>query len=272
MLLLNLIIIALLFFLGAAIGSFLNVIIYRSTTGESWAKGRSHCETCSKAIPWFENIPVVSYFMLRGKSRCCKKPLSLSHPVIEGLTGALFVWWYVAGFVFFKLTTQPFVVLQPLFWLLVGLLLLYIFIYDYRYMLIPTWSVTVLFVLVVFYRLLLAATGIMQYQDLYSAIITMVVASSFFFLLWIATQKKGIGFGDVELAVPLSLLLGWPKAVVGFFLAFVLGGIVGGYLLATKKASLKRAVPFGPFLILGTLLALIWGDAIFNWYVTLITG
>lgn len=272
MFLLSVIIGVLLFLLGAAIGSFLNVIIYRSTTGESWVAGRSHCETCKTNIAWYDNIPLFSYFILRGKSRCCHKPLSLSHPVIEGLTGALFVWWYTVGFLFFQLTQQPFVVLQPLFWLFVGLLLLYIFVFDYRYMLIPTWAVTLLFVAVIFYRLLLAATGIMQYSDLMAAVVSMIASGLFFFALWIGTQKKGIGFGDVELIFPLALLLGWPKIMPGLFFAFVIGGMVGVYLMITKKAKLKQAVPFGPFLIIGTLLSLIWGDAIFRWYVTLITG
>jgi leader peptidase (prepilin peptidase)/N-methyltransferase len=119
-----------LFALGAVIGSFLNVVISRSMSGESWVKGRSHCDECGKQIVWWDNMPLLSFILLRGKCRWCKKSISLSHPVIEFLTGSLFVWWYWGGFFFFRLTQQPFHYVQPLFWLVVALILLVIFFAD----------------------------------------------------------------------------------------------------------------------------------------------
>lgn len=259
-----------LFIIGAAVGSFLNVIIYRSTTGESWVKGRSHCENCKKTINWYDNIPLLSYMLLGGRCRYCKKQLSLSHPVVEGLTGALFVWWYIAGFLFFKLTEQPLTVLQPLFWLAVGIILLLIFLVDFKYMIIPDVGVAALFILVIFYRIFLVISNVMQPRDLLLSLVSMVGASLFFFLLWIGTQGKGMGFGDVKLALPLGLLLGWPKVLVWLFASFMIGAVYGVILLTMKKVKLKQAVPFGPFLIIGTLISLIWGDQLFSWYVTLI--
>lgn len=123
-----------LFVLGACVGSFLNVIIYRTISGESWVIGRSHCDFCKKKIAWFDNVPLLSYALLRGKSRCCHKPLSISHPVVETLTGVLFVWWYWFGSFFFRLTQQPLETLQPLFWLCVALLLLVVFVSDVLYL------------------------------------------------------------------------------------------------------------------------------------------
>lgn len=263
-------IVVFLFVIGAAVGSFLNVIIYRSTTGESWVKGRSHCESCKKTIAWFDNIPLFSFLMLGGKCRHCKKSLSLSHPVVEGLTGALFVWWYIAGFLFFKLTQQPFVVLQPMFWLAVGIILLLIFLVDLKYMIIPDVGVASLFILVIFYRIFLVIAGVMQPRDLLLSLATMVGAFLFFFILWIGTKGRGMGFGDVKLALPLGLLLGWPNVTVWIFSSFIIGALYGIVLLSLKKAKLKQAVPFGPFLIIGTLISLIWGDQLFGWYVTLI--
>lgn len=261
---------AFLFILGAAIGSFLNVIIYRSARGETWVKGRSHCETCRKTIAWYDNIPLLSYFLLGGKCRYCKKELSLSHPVIEGLTGILFVWWYLAGFFFFQLTQEPFNVLQPVFWLAVGIILLMIVLIDFKYMIIPDVAVTLLFILVIAYRISLVTTGVMQTRDLLLSLVSMVAASAFFFFLWLVTKGRGMGFGDVKLALPLGLLLGWPKIMVWIFASFLIGAVFGIALLSMKKVKLKQAVPFGPFLVIGTLISLIWGEQLFSWYVTLI--
>jgi leader peptidase (prepilin peptidase) / N-methyltransferase len=260
----------LLFMLGAAIGSFLNVVIYRTTTGEGWVKGRSHCETCKKTIAWFDNIPLLSFLVLRGRCRHCKKSLSLSHPVVEGLTGLLFVWWYFAGFFFFQLTQQPFTILQPLFWLAVGLILLAIFIIDFKYMIIPDQLVAALFVLVIFYRVGLTMFGEMQVRDLALSLATMAGSTALLFMIWYITRGRGIGFGDVKLALPLGLLLGWPRAIVWIFGSFMLGAAVGIALIVMKKAKMKTALPFGPFLVAGTLISLIWGDQLFHWYVTLI--
>src|SRR5262249_53647315 len=107
---------AFLFIFGTMIGSFLNVVIYRTLNEESWVKGRSKCESCGKQIKWYDNVPLISYFVLGGKCRACKAPISISHPVIEFLTGTLFVWWYWGGSLFFRLTQQPLGVIQPLFW------------------------------------------------------------------------------------------------------------------------------------------------------------
>jgi leader peptidase (prepilin peptidase)/N-methyltransferase len=258
-----LIIILVLFFVGACVGSFLNVIIYRSTTGESWVN-------CGKKIAWYDNIPLFSYIFLGGKCRHCKDRLSISHPVVESLLGLLFVWWYFMGSLFFKLTQQPFVFLQPMFWLLVGILLLFILIIDYRYYIISDTAVFVLTCLVVVYRIALVAAGIMQLNDLLSAVSAMAGSVLFFWLLWFLTKGKGFGFGDVKLAVPLGLLVGWPEVIIWLFSSFWLGAIVGIILIMLGKAKFGKPIPFGPFLIIGTLISLIWGNQLIGWYATLI--
>lgn len=105
----------LVFCVGAAVGSFLNVLIYRTIRGRDWVKGRSRCEHCRKHIPWYENIPLLSYLILRGRCSGCKKPIDIIHPAIELLTGVLFVWWYMAGYLFFTLTSAPLQIIQPVF-------------------------------------------------------------------------------------------------------------------------------------------------------------
>ena len=258
-----------LFALGTALGSFLNVIIYRSITGESWVYGRSHCEHCKRKIYWFDNVPLLSYFFLRGKCRFCHKPISISHPVIEFLTGSLLVWWYVGGAFFFRLTSQPFHYVQPLFWLTVGVLLLIIFATDVLYMIIPDEPLVALTVLTLAYRISLMLSGVMQTPDFIRTVIAAVCCSAFFFLLWAVTKGKGMGLGDVKFAFPFGLLLGWPNVLVGLFVAFVSGAVVSLVLVFLKKKKMKQVVPFGPFLIFGTVVALVWGNMLVQWYVHL---
>jgi len=266
----------LLFVAGAVIGSFLNVVIYRSlddepvTKKESWVTGRSRCDSCGHQIAWYDNLPLFSFLMLRGKCRNCEAKISLAHPVIELLTGLLFVWWYWSGAVFFQLTQAPFQVLQPLFWLCVGLVLLAILLADVLYYIIPDTMVTMLTVLTVGYRLALVGYGVMRLEDLAWAVGATVVVAGFFAVLWLVTKGKGMGLGDAKLMVPLGLLLGWPGVLVGTFLAFIGGAVVGLGLIVIGKKKFGQVIPFGPFLILGSFLTLIWGDQLVMWYLGLL--
>jgi len=257
-----------LFFMGAAIGSFLNVVIHRSLIDESWVTGRSRCDHCRKKISWYDNIPLLSYLILRAKCRFCKKPIALTHPVVEFLVGSLFVWWYMTGTFFFTLTQKPFEVLQPLFWLIVGVILIAIFVTDYLYYIIPDMFVILLLVLTIIYRISLVSFGIMQGRDLLMAILGMGIAVLFIGSLWFFTKRKGMGLGDVKLMAPLGLLMGWPNSLVGLFLSFIIGGFIGILLLLAKKKKFNQVVPFGPFLIVGTFISLIWGDQILAWYIS----
>lgn len=259
-----------LFVFGCVIGSFLSVVIIRSIREEQWVEGRSHCDSCGKPLAWYDNVPLFSFLVLRGQCRHCRAPISLLHPVVEMLTGMLFVWWYFGGFIFFKLTQQPFSVLQPMFWLLVGVLLLILFFTDLLYFLLPDTVVFLLFLLTATYRIALTIAGIMQFSDLVATLLTAVAAATLFFALWYATKGKGMGFGDVKLVVPLALLMGWPIAVVGLWLSFMLGAVVGLVMVALGKKRMKQAVPFGPFLIAGTVLCLVWGDHLLQWYLRLL--
>lgn len=261
-----------LFWFGTIIGSFVNVLVYRTIADEndSWAKGRSRCDHCHHPIAWFDLVPLFSYLWLRGKCRYCKKPIAMSHPVVEFLTGSLFVWWYWGGFFFFRLTQQPFSLVQPLFWLAVGLLLLAILIADLRYMIIPDSAVILLFGLTLLYRIALLLTGVMQPQDFFFSILAGVTCCALFFCLWFVTRGNGMGFGDVKFALPFGMLLGWPNAFVGLFLSFVIGGLVSLVLLVTRRKNLKQAIPFGPFLVLATVLTLVYGDSLWRWYSSLI--
>ena len=259
-----------LFGLGAAIGSFLNVVIYRTVHGQSWVRGRSKCESCLKQLHWYDNIPLLSYFMIRGKCRYCKTSLSLSHPVIEFMTGTLFVWWFWVGSLFFRLTQHPFSVIQPMFWLVVGMCLVVIFFADIRYMIIPDEAVALLTFITLIYRITLTLAGVMQPIDFIWTTLGTVIVTCFFFSLWWLTKGKGMGFGDVKFAIPFGLLLGWPNVFIGTFLAFVFGAIVGLALMAVHKKKIGQVVPFGPFLVVSTLVTLVFGSHIWQWYMHLL--
>lgn len=259
-----------LFLLGAIMGSFLSVVILRSITQESWVSGRSHCDSCKNTIAWYDNIPLLSFVLLKGRCRHCQEPILPLHPMVEVITGVLFVWWYWGGFIFFRLTQTPLSVLQPIFWLAVGLILVYLFIIDLNYMILPDKPVALLLVFAGLYRVLLVTTGIMRVEDFYKMIAVSIASFLFFLSLWFLTKGKGFGMGDVKLVVPLSLLLGGEKTIVALFLSFILGATVGVILIAFGKSKLKTAIPFGPFLIISTLLSLLWGDALYFWYWSLL--
>ena len=254
------------FIFGLVWGSFLNVVIYRTTHGTSPLSGRSKCPKCKKTISWKYNIPLISFFWLHGRCAHCGTKISWQYPVVELLTGLLFVWWLWIGRGFFLLAGQPWTLLQPGFWLVVGMLLVVIFVADWRFGLIPDSANFSLFVLALGYRLSLTGSGLMQSADLVNAIICGLVLMAFFYGLWFFTRGRGFGFGDVKLAPSLGLLLGWPKTTVAVFLAFVIGAVVAVILIALGKKKLGQTIPFGPFLVLGTFAALLFGGRLWGWY------
>lgn len=256
------------FALGACVGSFLNVLVYRTERGENWVSGRSHCDECGQKISWFDNIPLLSYALLRGRCRGCHQTISIAHPVVEALFGFLFMWWWLLGSFFFKLTEEPFTLIQPLFWLIVGAILIFILVEDLLSMYIPLWSVYALTLLALFYRVSLVVFGIMRVEDFLSVLIATLCGAAFFYALHAGTRGKGMGLGDVYLAVPIILLVGWPRMLVWLFLSFCIGALVGLIMLALKKAQFGKRLPFGPFMVIATFLTLMMGDALFAWYLS----
>jgi prepilin signal peptidase PulO-like enzyme (type II secretory pathway) len=261
---------AILFFLGLAIGSFLHVVIYRTVNKESYVTGRSHCPHCDKQIDWYDNIPLVSFLILQGKCRHCHKPIAWSHPMIELITGLLFVWWYFIGFTFFRLTVEPLLYFQRGFWLAVGICLIVVFFSDILYGYIPNIVIAGLTFFAIVYRSALFLSGIMQPVDFWSTLIAATIVMLFFFALHYFTKGRGMGMGDVKFVFPLGLVLGWPNILVALFAAFISGSVIGVVLVLTRRSKMSHAVPFGPFLVFGTVFGLFLGDPIVRWYLTLL--
>jgi leader peptidase (prepilin peptidase)/N-methyltransferase len=250
------------FFLGAAVGSFINVLIDRTMLGEDWVRGRSHCDNCHKELKWYDMIPVLSFIYFRGKSRCCRVPLTYRYPIVEILVGVLFVWWIAVGFWFFQLVNAPLIVIQPAFWLMTGVLLAILALADlfYGVVLMPVvWLGTIITII---YRLVLWNYGAYQSSDLLLSILLATSFFVFFYLLWKITKGKGMADGDMYVAMYMGLLLGWPKGLVAMMLSFVLGAIEGVFLILAKISGRKDSVPFVPFIIAAMVISLLWGERI----------
>lgn len=255
---------------GAVFGSFLNVLIYRLSKGQSPFAGRSKCPSCKKQISWQHNIPLISFFWLRGKCASCHKKISWHYPLVELLTTSLFLWWYLIGMNFFRLEGNYLDIVQPVFWLVMGMLLLVVFFADLWFGVIPDLINLLVLGLALVYRIVLVTMGEMKLIDFELAIIAGLVLYLIFYLLVYITKGKGFGLGDVKLAPGLGLLLGWQKTIILWFVSFILGSLVALVLLALRKKSMKQTIPFGPFLVIGTGIALLWGDKIWLWYMGLL--
>jgi leader peptidase (prepilin peptidase)/N-methyltransferase len=235
--------------LGLAIGSFLNVVIYRLPRHESLVKPGSHCPRCGAAIRWYDNLPIISWLVLGGRCRTCKAPISVRYLLVEVITGALFVlaMWRLD-------LTWP----LPVAWAFVAVLVGVAFI-DYDHMIIPDKLVLPGAVVG------LAASIAIEPDRWWAYLAAGVGAAAFCFALAMFWPGGGMGFGDVKMALFVGVVLGG-SVLVAFFAAFLVGSILGLYLVLVRKSSRKTKLPFGPFLAFGSVLAVLFGDAILGWY------
>ncbi len=234
------------FFLGCVglfFGSFFLVVAQRLATNTSFIRGRSQCDYCHHVLSWIELIPVVSFLFQGGKCKHCRKKLSWWYPLSELMTGMTFL---IVGLY----ATTAFS--------LIGLLvitscLLIIFFSDREYEIIPLQPVIIACVAEV---VMLAFAPSIFLNHLLSAL----GASLFFYIIYIATRRKGMGFGDVIFAFLMGFVLGFPYIIFGLYFSFLSGAIISLILVALKKKKLHGGtVPFGPFLVLGTFTMMVWG-------------
>ncbi|MCX6761803.1 MAG: prepilin peptidase [Candidatus Moranbacteria bacterium] len=254
------------FLFGLIIGSFLNVLVYRIQTAET-ILGRSHCRKCKKTIAWYDNIPLLSFILLKFKCRECGEKISWQYPLVEFFTGVIFA----------LLASQYFALEDMTTWITTGAMLFFasalvvIFVYDVMYMEIPSlvlWPAVVLALAFDVYSDLGTSFFSIWDRSLISGLIAAVVAFLFFFSLSFFSREKWMGMGDAYLVVLLGLILGWPKILLGLFLAFAIGAVYGLVLIALKKKKMKSQLPFAPFLIIGTLLTLFYYFPITEWYLS----
>jgi leader peptidase (prepilin peptidase)/N-methyltransferase len=250
------------FVLGAAIGSFLNVVINRTALKEGIVFKPSHCPHCKNSLGFFELIPILSFIFLKGRCRYCQEKISLQYPLVEGACGFLFV-LIISNFLDNGLVLSE--VLPVIYWLIVGATLIIIFVYDFKHYLIPNRFVYVLiFVSLVYFILNILLFG--ENNNFSNFVLAAALGAGFFLLLILITAGKGMGMGDAKLAFALGLVLGWPEIIIGIFAAFLIAALVSIYLMIFKDRGLKSKLPFGPFLVLGTLVVFLWGEMIIEWY------
>ena len=238
---------------GLLVGSFLNVVIDRLPAGQSLAYPPSHCPSCNKRLAVKDLIPVLSYVLLKGRCRYCGERIPLRLPLVEAATAMAFA----LLFAYFKLTPELGI---ALFYFC---LLLAIAVIDLQHQLILNRLVYPAAPIAIALSLLAYRLDIVP--DIEHAAIGCGIGLVLFLLI-VILSRGGMGLGDVKMAALMGIVLGYPSVLVGIFLAVMAGGITAIVLLATRKKGLKQAIPFGPFLALGTMLALIWGNSIWGCY------
>ena len=247
--------------IGLLIGSFLNVVIHRVPAGESIVSPPSRCPGCGSLISPRDNIPVVSWLLLRGRCRTCHEPISARYPLVELLTAVMFA---LMAWRFGLAWDLP----AYLYLAAVGVALAAIDLDTKRLpnvIVLPSYPVAaVLF--------LLPAVLEGQWDDYVRAIAGAAALFGVFFLLALI-YPAGMGFGDVKLAGVLGAYLawlGWAALVVGGFLGFALGAVVGVAMMVAGRAGRRTALPFGPFMLLGALLAIFLAEPLSQWYLGLV--
>jgi leader peptidase (prepilin peptidase)/N-methyltransferase len=238
---------------GAVIGSFLNVCIWRLPRQQSVAWPPSACPSCGHQLAWYENVPVVSYLVLRARCRSCRAPISVRYPVIEALTAAMFAaatWYY-----------GPTTLLAQR--VLFGSVLIVLFAIDLEHHLLPN-SITLPAIVVGF------AFSFFTEPGWVSSLIGIVIGGGVLFAIAEAyyriRHEEGLGMGDVKMLAMIGAFLGWKLTIVTLMLASFAGTLVGLVLIVTKRGGMKYALPFGTFLALGAALAATVGPGLLDWY------
>lgn len=261
--------------LGLAIGSFLNVVIYRVPAGIPLSR-ESRCPHCDVAIHPSQNVPIVSWLVLRGRCANCNIPISARYPLIEGATAGAFAtvaWWFSAAADFTSVLSVWAFSFELAAFLYLAAISIALTMIDLETRRLPN-AIVLPSYLVAGFLLALAALFGGDWTSLARAGIGMAALYGFYFVLRLV-RPDGMGGGDVKLAGVVGLYLGWVgwgALSVGAFAAFLVGGVVGIALIAARRAGRKSALPFGPFMILGAWIGITSGEALGRAYLSLYSG
>lgn len=252
----------LIFIFGILFGSFLNCFIYRLEEGKSIWRGRSHCTQCKHQLGFLDLFPILSFVCLKGRCKYCKKKISFQYPLVEFATGFLFVLVFIKYFgtifAFQSLGVAAYLLLFRDFFFISSLII--IFVYDLKHSIIPD-KITLPAIAVAFiFNILLG----FPFTDL---ALSAIIGGGFFFLQFFLSKGKWIGAGDIRLGVLIGIMLSWPFVLAALIVSYIIGGVVSLVLLTQKKWTLKSKVPLGPFLVIGTVLTLLYGQRIIEWYI-----
>jgi len=238
------------FISGLAIGSFLGVVAYRLPRKISIVKPASFCPYCKKKIPFYDNIPILSFIILKGRCRYCKNKILVTSLLVEIITGILFL----ANYIFFGFTVKTLTGI-----LLCSLLIVISFI-DIDFRIIPN-------VIVLPFTLIGLVLNIFFKLPIWWMPLAYCIGAFLFMLIIHLIYPKGMGMGDVKLSLMVGAFL-VRNVITALFLGFLAGSIYGLSFIAIKKGKLKQAIPFGPFISIGSIVALFYGGNILKWYIS----
>jgi len=236
------------FFIGLVFGSFLGVVLFRLNRKSGIFAGRSECPLCQHRLSWLDLVPIISFSYLKGKCRYCHKKIPNIYPIAEVTTGLIFVSYCQLNY--FCLDYNK------LFGLILVFLFLIVLFFDYKYYIVPD-KILVLIFIVAFVR-----TALLYPNGLLGLLITGFAVALFFAIIYLVSQGRWIGLGDVKLAFVIGFVLGYPQALIVILGSIWVGALWGIGLILLKKATLKTALPFGSFLSAATVLFVIFKDVI----------
>lgn len=275
------------FLTGLAVGSFLNSVIYRLKTGEGFffppkspqkflrnlgeltGLERSYCPHCKHALTWQDLIPLLSFLTLKGKCRYCQGKISWQYPLIEISTALIFLLIFNSQFqISDQFSIFNFLILIY-YWIIASFLII-IFVYDLKHFIIPDKIIyPAILVSGIWYLVSGIFFNLYTKYEILNVIFSALGAAAFFLAIVLISRGRWMGLGDPKLAFFMGLFLGFPNILVALFFSFLIGAIIGIGLIVFRKKALKSEVPFGPFLVTGTLIAFFWGETIISWYLNL---
>jgi len=251
-------------FVGAVLGSFANVCIWRMPRGESVAWPPSHCPVCGRRLAWWENVPVLSYLALRGRCRTCRCRISIRYPIVELAMSvlALLTWWYFGDplkfFVYLSLFILPMVIVTG--------------IDLYHYIIPDSISLPGIGVGLIVHVLLGGGEGSYLWTAV-DSVAGIVVGGGALYLVALAYEKlrkqEGLGAGDVKLIAMIGAFFGWKAVLLILLMSSFLGSLVGLAVILILRKDLKYAIPFGPFLAAAGVINLFAGQRLVAWYMGL---
>jgi prepilin signal peptidase PulO-like enzyme (type II secretory pathway) len=244
---------------GLLFGSAINALVWRLYVGRSWVRGRSECPDCGHKLAVKDLVPVLSWVFLGGKCRYCQKPIK-DHPVVELVTAVLFA---VSVYALAPVTVVDWALAGV--WLLILVMLIVLAVYDARWMILPD-KVMVPLVGVAAVHVVALAVLAGTPRPVIGSLMAAVLAGGGFLALAVGTRGRALGGGDIKLAFVMGLLLGLTGTAVAMFIAFNVAALVGVALIASKRRRRRDHIPFGPFLVLGTVTAFLFADVIIQWY------
>jgi len=243
------------FLFGSAVGSFLNVVIDRTTRRES-ILGRSYCDHCKVTLSTVDLIPIISFVAQGAKCRYCSKPLSYQYPIVEGITALLFALTF-----YFLAVSGTLSVFSLVYYVILVSVMIVVAVVDFKFSLVPTTFVFAASLLALLYNFIFLSTNLFIEH-----VIAAFLGGLFFLIIVLVTRGKGMGEGDIIIGFLIGMVLGIQSATLAIFLAFLIGSVVSLSLIAVKLRKFGQTVPFAPFLVIGFFISFYWGEQLLKWY------